>query len=100
MNEGGINPRLVAPAPPPAGGDTPRADALRHAAQEFEAIFLAQVPGTMTQGLAGDDLLGDDERAVFRNMLSDEIAKLMIRSGGIGIADAVRREMLKAQEVA
>jgi Rod binding domain-containing protein len=33
-------------------------------------------------------------------MLQDEYARLISRTGGIGIADAVLREMLKAQEVA
>jgi Rod binding domain-containing protein len=87
-------------AAPPGGGDqTPRADALRQAAQEFEAVFLAQVLGVMSQGLA-DDLLGDAEGGVFHEMLNDEIAKLISRAGGIGVADAVLREMLKAQEAA
>jgi flagellar protein FlgJ len=96
MSEPSINPGLVAATTIPAGGDTPRADALRHAAQEFEAIFLPQVLGTMTQGLGGDDLLGDGQSDAFREMLNEEIAKLITRSGGIGLAD----EMLKAQEVA
>ncbi len=100
MSEASINPALAAAATLPAGGDTPRLDALRHAAQEFEAIFLAQVLGTMTQGLGGDDLLGDGQGEVFRDMLNEEVAKLISRNGGIGVADAVLREMLKAQEVA
>jgi Rod binding domain-containing protein len=33
-------------------------------------------------------------------MFNDEIAKLISRSGGVGVADAVLKEMLKAQEVA
>ena len=93
------SPGLAAPATPP-GGDAPRSDALQHAAQEFEAIFLAQVLGTMTQGLGGDDLMGDGKDDVFHDMLNEEIAKLISRSGGIGVADAVLREMLKAQEIA
>ena len=44
--------------------------------------------------------LGDGQDDVFRDMLNEEIAKLISRSGGIGVADAVLREMLKAQEVA
>lgn len=51
-------------AAPPEGEQTPRAEALRHAAQAFEAVFLAQVLGVMSQGLA-DDLLGDAEGGVF-----------------------------------
>ena len=54
----------------------------------------------MTQGIAGDDLLGGGQDDVFHDMLNEEIAKLISRSGGIGVADAVLREMLKAQEVA
>ena len=100
MNEASIDPGVAAAATPPGRRDAPRVDALRHAAREFEAIFLAQVLGTMTQGLGGDDLLGDGQGDAFREMLNQEVAKLISRSGGVGVADAVLREMLKAQEVA
>jgi peptidoglycan hydrolase FlgJ len=100
MSEPVLNHGLAAPATRPADSDAPRSEALRHAAQDFEAVFLAQVLGTMTQGMAGDDLLGEGQDDVFRDMLNEEIAKLISRSGGIGVADAVLREMLKAQEVA
>jgi Rod binding domain-containing protein len=100
MSPAVLSPGLAAPGATPPGGDAPRSDALRHAAQEFEAIFLAQVLGTMTQGLGGDDLMGEGQDDVFHDMLNEEIAKLISRSGGIGVADAVLREMLKAQEIA
>ena len=100
MSETTVIAGLAAGATSPGGGDAARPDALRHAAPEFEAIFLAQVLGTMTQGLGGDDLLGDGRGDVFRDMLNEEVAKLISRSGGIGVADAVLREMLKAQEMA
>jgi flagellar protein FlgJ len=100
MSPAVLNPGVAAAAATPPGGDASRNDALRHAAQEFEAIFLAQVLGTMTQGIAGDDLLGGGQDDVFHDMLNEEIAKLISRSGGIGVADAVLREMLKVQEVA
>ena len=100
MSEMTLTPGLASTATLPGGGETPRADALRHAAQEFEAIFLAQVLGTMTEGVAADELLGDAQGGVFHEMLNQEIAKLISRTGGIGVADAVLREMLKAQEVA
>jgi Rod binding domain-containing protein len=100
MSDAGTIPGVAAVATPPAGGDTPRVASMRHAAEKFEAIFLAQVLGTMTQGLGGGDLLGDSQGDAFREMLNEEVAKLISRSGGIGLADAVLREMLKAQEVA
>jgi hypothetical protein len=42
MSETSINPGLATAATPRPGGDTPRVDGMRHAAQEFEAMFLAQ----------------------------------------------------------
>lgn len=89
----------AASAPLPGGVKSSRADALRHAAQEFEAVFLAQMLRVLNPGF-GDDLTGDAGGDVFHEMLNDEIAKLISRAGGIGVADAVLREMLKAQEVA
>jgi Rod binding domain-containing protein len=100
MRKASINHALASAASAPVGGDGPRVDALHHAAQEFEAIFLAQVLGTMTQGIGDEDPLGEGGGEVFRDMLNEEVVKLISRSGGIGVADAVLREMLKAQEVA
>ena len=99
MSEASTNPGLAAIATPPAGGDTPRLASMRRAAQEFEPLFLAEVPGTITQGLGGDDLLGD-EGDVFCEMLAEDVAKLISRSGGIGVADAAPCALPKAQEVA
>jgi hypothetical protein len=44
---------------------------MRHATQEFEAMFLAQVLGTMTQGLGGEDLPGDRQGDFFYEMLNE-----------------------------
>ena len=74
---------------------------LRRVAEEFEAVFLAQMLASMTRELGGDGIFfGGGEGDPFRGMLNDEIAKLISHSGGIGLADAVLREMLKVQEVA
>jgi flagellar protein FlgJ len=80
----------LAPAAGPAGPG--KIDAFRQAAQEFEAIFLAQVLAKLNPGL--------DEHSPFHDMFNDELAKLISRSGGVGVADAVLKEMLKSQEVA
>ncbi len=86
-----------AAAPPARQGPT----ALRRVAEEFEAVFLAQMLASMTQELSGEGIFfGGGEGDPFRGMLNDEIAKLISRSGGIGLADTVLREMLKMQEVA
>jgi peptidoglycan hydrolase FlgJ len=84
----------AAPAGPQA---TPE---MRRAAQEFEGVFLAQVLRGLTQGLTGPGLLGNGEDDPFAAMLQDEYGKLISRRGGIGVANAVLREMLKGQEAA
>ena len=73
---------------------------MRRAAEEFEGVFLAQVLRGLTQGLTGPGLLGNGEDDPFAAMLQDEYGKLISRSGGVGVADAVLREMLKGQEAA
>jgi Rod binding domain-containing protein len=91
----GIQVHTPAPAGTPAGGSNAASvDVLRNAAQEFEAVFLAQVLAKLNPGLGGD------EQTPFHDMFNDELAKLISRSGGIGVADAVLKEMLKSQEVA
>ena len=92
----------VAPSGPGGAGPAePRATpAMRQAAEEFEGVFLAQVLRGLTAGLTGPGLLGNGEDDPFAAMLQDEYGKLISRSGGVGVADAVLRELLKGQEAA
>ena len=70
----------------------------REAAEEFEAIFLSQMLATMTQELGGaGGVAGGDD--VYRDMFNKEVAKMISRSGGIGVADTILQEMLKTQEI-
>lgn len=94
-------PPPVPPSPAPAsearGGQT---DRLRETAQEFESVFLAQLLGALNTGL-GQGLTGEGGDAdVYQDMFNQEVARLISRTGGIGVADAIFREMLKMQEVA
>ncbi|HSA81891.1 MAG TPA: hypothetical protein VLE23_13835 [Geminicoccaceae bacterium] len=82
----------IAAGPAAGGGRAGSTDSLREVAQEFEAVFLAQVLAQLNPGLGGE------EPSPFHDMFSDELAKLISRSGGV--ADAVLKEMLKSQEVA
>ena len=97
-------PGMIPPsAPPPVAGlafasEAPAA--LRRAAEEFEGVFLAQVLGQLTTGLGAPGVSGGGRDDPFASMLRDEYAKVVSRSGGVGVADAVLREMLKMQEVA
>jgi Rod binding domain-containing protein len=73
---------------------------IRETAEEFEAVFLAQVLQTMSTGIGGPGPFGGGDDDAWADMLHQEYGRLISRSGGIGVADALLREMLKMQEVA
>ncbi len=72
-------------------------DALRRAAEEFEAVFLHQMLAAMRQGVSEDSPLGGPD-SPFGNLLLSEQAKLISKAGGVGVADHVLQELLKLQE--
>lgn len=70
---------------------------MRRAAEDFEAVFLGQFVAGMMQGLSAEGPLGGGDDP-FAAMLREEYGRLIARSGGIGIADSVMRQLLHAQE--
>ena len=82
----------------PVSGDR-RNEHLRETAEEFESVFLAQALQALTLGLGATGTLGESDGDAFADMLRQEYGRLISRGGGIGIADAVMREMLKMQEM-
>lgn len=74
-------------------------DELRRVAQEFEAVFIAQMLAPMFEGLQTDGLGGGGiGEEIFRPMLIDRYAEALSHAGGIGIADSVVRELMRLQE--
>lgn len=68
------------------------------AAQDFEAMFLADVIRPMFDSIDVDEQFGGGKgEEVFRGMLSDEYGKIMAKSGGIGLASPVKDALLRAQ---
>jgi Rod binding domain-containing protein len=70
-------------------------------AEEFEAVFLSQMLQHMFAGVSmngtGEPESSSDE--IYKSLLVDEYGKAMSRAGGIGVADFVKQEMLRMQEV-
>lgn len=79
-------------------GKTGSNDAIEKAAQEFEAVFLAQMMEHMFAEVDMDPTSDGPGEDIYKSLLIDEYSKLMARSGGIGVADHVKREMLRVQE--
>lgn len=72
---------------------------MRDAAQEFEAVFLAQMLRPMFDTIETSETFGGGSgEDQYRQLLVDEYGKAMARAGGIGLADHVLDHMLKLQE--
>jgi peptidoglycan hydrolase FlgJ len=73
---------------------------IRRVAEDFEAFFAGLVCEQMMAGLEPDPLTGGGEgEAMFRSLLNQEVGKQLARSGSLGIADIVRRQLMQLQEV-
>ncbi len=69
-------------------------------AQDFEAMVLSQMLQPMFEGTETEAPFGGGHaEKMWRSVMIDEMAKEISRGGGIGIADTVKREMLKMQEI-
>ncbi len=76
-----------------------REAAAERVGSEFEALYLSFMLSNMFTGIEGDGpLSGGQEEKMYRTHLYDEMGKILARSGGVGVADAVKREMLRQQE--
>ena len=69
-------------------------------AEEFEAVFLGKMLQPMFKNIeAAEPFGGSPSEKRWRTMQVEEYGKAIAKAGGIGIADAVFREILKAQEL-
>ncbi|MGE0754468.1 MAG: rod-binding protein [Alphaproteobacteria bacterium] len=70
------------------------------AAEDFEALFISQMLTHMFGESLGNEFFGSEETSeIYRGLMADEYAKKLTQSGGIGVADYVKKELLKLQEV-
>jgi peptidoglycan hydrolase FlgJ len=81
-------------------GKTANAGKIKEAAQEFEAVFISQMLEHMFGGVKTNELFGGGQSEdIYRSMMIDEYGKLIAKSGGVGIADQVTRQLLQEQDV-
>ena len=85
---------------PLPGGSQNAAQKIRERAEEFEAVFLntllAPVFTRAGEGADGSANAGGP----WRSLLVEEYSKVISKAGGIGIADAIERQLLIIQEAA
>ncbi|GAB5390447.1 MAG: rod-binding protein [Alphaproteobacteria bacterium] len=69
------------------------------AAQEFEAVFLSQMLSPVFESIDSNEITGGGSaEKMWRGLMVQEYGKQMTRAGGVGIAEQVYKELLKAQE--
>jgi flagellar protein FlgJ len=69
-------------------------------AQGLEANFFQTMVGTMFQGIEGEGMMGTKAtgQETWRGMLIEQYGQNIAAKGGIGLAPAIYREMLRNQE--
>jgi flagellar protein FlgJ len=84
---------IAAAGPAPAAKYPQEQHLLMRKAQEMEAVFLAEMLAQGGLGEAPDSFGGGVGEEQFGSFLRAEQAKLMVESGGIGLAETLFRAM-------
>jgi Rod binding domain-containing protein len=72
---------------------------MRASAEDYEAVFVSIMLSQMFAGLPTKGMFhGGSAEETWRGMLVSEYGKEISKSGGIGLADHVYRELMRAQE--
>jgi Rod binding domain-containing protein len=98
---------LTALVPPPSITPTPGATSaaelakrgqIKDTSQKFEATFLSIMVQQMFEGTETSAPFGGGPgEQMFKSFMAEAMANKMVKSGGVGLASAVQREMLKMQ---
>lgn len=80
------------------GSEQAKRAAISKSANDFEASFLSNALGSMFEGVSVSEPFGGGQgEQAFKSFLNEAFAKQIVKGGGIGVAAAVQREMLKMQ---
>lgn len=80
----------VATAAPAAA--SPEMAKLKKTAQQFEAVFLRQMIGSMRSASLGDGIFDSDATKQFQDMADAKTADVMAGKGALGIADLLVKQ--------
>ena len=74
-----------------AGSNSPQA--LREAAKQFESLFTSMMLKSMQQANFKDPLFGSDQGDLYQDMYDDQIAAVMSKGKGLGLADMLTQQL-------
>ncbi|MEN6459813.1 MAG: rod-binding protein [Syntrophomonas sp.] len=67
---------------------------LKESCQQLESVFLNQIMQAMRATISKSDLLGNDfSDDVFQSMLDEEYTKSMSKTGSLGLADIIYKQL-------
>lgn len=85
-------------APPPTLPKIGKGGNMDKAAKEFESMFMSQMLQPMFEGMDVNPLFGGGNgEKIMRSFLVQEYGKIASKNTHMGIADAVKSEMIRAQ---
>ena len=97
LSSTGVSPTFLAPTAQSTTASLAHGKA-KDAGEKFEAQFLSTMFQHMFQGLETDGPFGGGAgEEMFRSVMTEALGKQVVKSGGIGLADTVQREILKLQ---
>jgi len=73
-------------------------EALRAAARQFESLFIRMMLKSMREASLGDPLMEGEGSAFYRDLFDQQLALDMARQGGLGLADALVRQLTRARQ--
>lgn len=92
-----VNPTPPVPAPMSAAEMAKRGQ-IAKTSKDFESSFLSVMLGEMMKDVkVSEPFSGGQGEDAFKSFMNEAMAKQVVKSGGIGIADDVAKEMLKLQ---
>ena len=99
-NPTGFSPTSVARVPyPTAMPAAAGTDKTKKVSQDFEGVFLTNMFENMFEGLDDDGPFGSGGgNGVWRSLLTEQYAKTIAASGGIGIANQIQHQLISLQE--
>jgi Rod binding domain-containing protein len=93
-----VPPQIAAAPPAASAAELAKRGDIHRTAQAFEASFLSSMLQQMFEGTeASAPFGGGPAETMFRSVLTEAMAKQVVKAGGVGVSAAVEREMLKLQ---
>jgi peptidoglycan hydrolase FlgJ len=73
--------------------------AIRQTSEQFEAYFIQQMMKTMRESVEKSDLVEGGNMDMYQDLMDKEVSLQMVKRGGMGLADMMERQMLRAQDM-